>query len=301
MNKDKIYVEYINKIGKKYAIDIIIPLDIMATVFIAKNRDNIAIPSLSVSSSDIIQQLHNKWELTKILDDLAISYPKTVIINNKKNIIEGIMEYPFLIKPTDQEACRGIVKINNSADLQKYRKTHAVYEKFPILAQQYVDGSDIDISLLAFEGNIVSWTIQKWEKSGILEFVDNYAVHDIGKKIIARKKYSGFAHIDLRINKKTGEVLVLECNPRAWGTINASILAGVDFIRDVFDCVSHKPIANQMASKKTYMTFSALLKTLFTRPWELLNMSSVSMRDFLLVITDPVPYIFLGWKALRRR
>jgi predicted ATP-grasp superfamily ATP-dependent carboligase len=294
-NKNEVLVEYINAVSIKYAIDVIIPLDLDSTLWVVKNKSNLKKPTLLVSNVDVIERLHNKWELTKILDELSILYPKTVLVKNKKYLVHGIMEYPFLIKPLDRDSGVGIVKMENPTDLQKY------FGIFPILAQKYIDGYDIDLSLLAVNGKIINSTIQRWTRHGFFEFISNPEIYAIGEKIVARERYSGFLHIDLRVDGKTVEIFVLECNPRAWGTMNASILSGVDFISDAVACALGEPVVVRNVSMGTYMTFIESLKMIIKRPWKYWSMSKVSKRDFLIVLSDALVYILLGWRIWRKK
>lgn len=296
-NKDQVLIEYINMVGKQYAIDVVIPLDLGSTIWVASNRHQLLMPSFPLSDANVFSRLHNKWKLTALLETLSIPYPKTVLVKTEKELTGGILSYPFLIKPTDQDSGKGIVKIENESNLKRYLAAPSVYKSFPLILQQYIDGFDIDISLVAINGSIMAWTIQQWKEIGMLEFVNNQKIYDIGEKIIAQEKYSGFMNIDFRVDNQTQEIFVLESNPRAWGTMNASILAGVNFIESYIACATHKQsIGQENPVGKSYVTFRKFFVTLFTRPWLLRNASVISKRDFLNALTDPMPYLLLVWK-----
>ena len=295
-SKDRVLVEYINAVSRDKEIDIIIPLDLDSTLWIAKNKHQLVAHSLLVSEPDVLLRLHNKWELTKVLDDISVRYPKTVLIEDKRSLADELVEYPFIVKPLDQDSGRGIEVIYDAMFMRKYCKQPSGNIVFPILAQSFIDGSDVDMSILAVEGKIVSWTIQRWISPGLLGFVADQEIYAIGEKIVVREKYSGFLHIDMRINEQAGKVYVLECNPRAWGTMNASILAGVNFIADAIHCSFHEPIASQIISKEAYATFRKSFMTVLMKPWSLQHMSLISKKDFLAVFSDPSPYFLLAWK-----
>lgn len=300
-NKNEMLVEYVNAVSSKYAIDVIIPLDLDSTLWVTENRYNLKKPTLPVSNVDVIMRLHNKWELTKILDELSLAYPKTVLVESEAVLIDGLMEFPFLMKPLDLDSCNGIARISNLVDLDGYRKAQFEGSVFPVLAQKYIDGYDIDLSLLAVDGKIINSTIQKWVKHGFLEFISSPEIYAIGEKIVAHEKYSGFLHIDLRVNGGTGEIFVLECNPRAWGTMNASILTGVDFVSDAVSCVLREPVLNREMSKETYVTFTEASKMIIKKPWRYWSMSKISKRDFLIVLSDALVYFLLVWRIWRKK
>ena len=78
-----------------------------------------------MSSSETLLKIHDKWELTKILDQYALPYPKTILVEKRESLKNGIMNYPFMIKPLNQEAGKGIVKIDNEIALNEYLSTSA--------------------------------------------------------------------------------------------------------------------------------------------------------------------------------
>lgn len=161
------------------------------------------------------------------------------------------------------------------------------------------------MSILAVDGEIMTWTIQRWNEVGLLELIDNQATYDIGAKIVAKERYSGFMHIDFQMDHQTKEVFVLECNPRTWGSMNASILNGMDFIRDAIACAHQESIAEQSLSNEWYSKFRRSFLILLLKPWKLSTLSHISKRDLRAVLTDPVPYFFLailqGMKKLFNR
>lgn len=293
-NKDDVFVEYINALSQEYNIDAIIPLDLPTSIWTAENHARLSSPSLPLSSGDTLTRLHDKWELTKVLDELALPYPETILVETRESLIDGAMEYPFMVKPLSLEAGKGIIRIESETDLERYRETKAWHTSYPILVQEYIEGTDVGMSILAVDGEIITWTIQRWNEVGLLELIDNQATYDIGEKIVAKEKYSGFMHIDLQMDSTTQDVYILECNPRTWGSMNASILNDMNFIDDAVACIQSKPIKNSKIRGESYSKFRRSFITLITRPWRLHKFSSISKRDLRAVLTDPIPYLFLA-------
>lgn len=204
------------------------------------------------------------------------------------------MDYPFMMKPLELEAGIGIVHINNSKELERYTQTRAGKNSYPILVQKYVPGYDVGMSIIAVDGIIVAWTTQKRDEKAVLTVIDHEEAYAIGEKIIQKEKYSGFMHIDFQMDRSTGKVFVLECNPRTWSSINASILSGADFLDYAVRVTLSEPIEKMKSSTKTYLPFYKSFRILLFRPWEVPYFSDITKKDLISVLTDPMPYLILA-------
>lgn len=235
-NTDITLVNQINTISRKYSITSVIALDLSTSVCLSRIKTQLDCPVFPVSNASDIMRIANKWEIIPLLDALNLPHPKTVLINTPDELTHAILPKPFLIKPLMQGGGRGIKKINAPSDVVLYHQTFSPYKTFPLIIQEYIDGSDVDLSLIAMNGVIQGWTIQRRNKQGDIEFIEDPDVLSIGKKLIGHLRYSGFMHIDMIREAKTGLLFLLECNPRVWGSIGASIGAGVDFIWIALQC-----------------------------------------------------------------
>jgi hypothetical protein len=64
---------------------------------------------------------------------------------------------------------------------------------------------------------------------GGVEFVHDERVIGVVRELMAAVRWSGVAHVDLRYDSNTGAVNIIEVNPRFWGSVLASLHAGVNF------------------------------------------------------------------------
>jgi D-aspartate ligase len=49
------------------------------------------------------------------------------------------------------------------------------------------------------------------------------------RAVMAELHWSGVAHVDLRAHEESGEISIIEINPRFWGSVLGSLHAGVNF------------------------------------------------------------------------
>lgn len=294
-------IRQIQDISNRHAIDAVIPLDLSATVCLSRIKRGIDIPVMPLSGPDIMVQLSDKWESTFLFDAAGVRTPETVLITHPENLQLNIFSLPFLVKPLRQGASRGIYKISTNQDIYNIVHSYSPYVAFPMIAQQYIDGEDIDLSFISRDGIILGYTIQQWKTGGYLELIDDPEVLLIGKKLASYVKYSGFMHVDMRREHKTGRLYVLECNPRSWGTIGASIGAGMDFIGLAIASAANGKVRAMSPHKMTYMTPLTLLKKSVRKPRVFREASEVSKRDFVGMFSDPLPYLILAVAACIER
>lgn len=225
---------------ERYPIDAILPLAEKGISYIHDNdwlkKWNIApIPDINTLNS-----VCNKWSLNNLLRDLRLDSPHSIIIKNKCDIdkIEEIKNYPVLIKPTRGAGGIGIVFVKNKESLRAQIAKELIYrEDREYIVQEYIDGLDMDISLLCNDGKILAFTIQKpidkadkvFAFARMIEFINDSSIFEYCQKFMSHIKWSGVAHLDLLKEKAGGKLFLIDFNPRFWGTLHGSTLAGVNF------------------------------------------------------------------------
>lgn len=143
----------------------------------------------------------------------------------------------MIIKPSLGGNGRGIHVFmeNSSSDIEQVK---SIVKDEPYIAQNLVDGYDIDCSVLCRAGEICQFTIQKvvehdknnqFKPSPLIQFVHNQDLFAEVTKLMSALKWDGVAHIDLRFCYQSRRYYVIEINPRFWGSIMGSFAAGVNF------------------------------------------------------------------------
>lgn len=274
----------INDACRLFEIDLIVPQDGASAFCVAKLKEKLIRPIFPSASYKKMTLLNNKWKFAKLLRRLKVPLPETVLVEKAGDFKKIKLSLPIIVKPLSEDSGRGIKIIEAEKELLEYKKSDP---KFPFIAQKFIRGHDFDLSMFAKNGEVGAWTMQKWSSKGSLEFINEPLILDIGRKIIISTKYTGLAHFDMRIERGTKKVFVLECNPRMWGSINASLLAGVDFIQIGIEGEGNKSIK----SKSTiYEVPGSVFKKSLKNPFYIFLTSRITKYDMLLLAKDPLPY-----------
>lgn len=304
---DKIYI--INQEVERHNISIIIPLEEEENIFFIKNSNKISslakiIPLSSLSS---YETAINKWKLNGFLQQKNIPNPLSLNYPSKDFLkkVEDDFHFPVLIKPSNSEGGKGIVKFNTKSEFEAYFNGN-IRDEF--LLQEYVEGYDIDCSVLCLSGEILTHTIQRgsilannpYAQQLAIEFLDNNEVYIIVKKLMLALDWSGVAHIDLRYNKNSDEYNVIEINGRFWGSMEASRMAGINFPNLICELALGKDVVHKEYEHIKYMRWKGFLKNLKNNFFSIFNFGLIiNNTGAIAVLKDPMPSMFKIKEKLR--
>ncbi len=123
--------------------------------------------SLNCESSGIAK-VADKAGLYEALENAGFQVPKTVILNSKdtteqsKAAIEAELQYPVVIKPVDGTSCAGLSIVNDSSQIEAaVAKAKEQSPNKPFLAQGYIEGESVSVSLLTTGKKILALSLNK--------------------------------------------------------------------------------------------------------------------------------------------
>lgn len=234
----ELWIETIQSIVKKHNIDLIVAGESKTIEFLMLHQKRLSsfvqLPALpSKQSFDIA---NNKTHLMEFALENSVSHPKT--FKYKKGAdLTGLsnLKYPVLLKPSMGVGGKGIEKFTDEETLKNHLQCSDFDED--VQCQEYIVGRDICISVICKDGDIKVYTIQQslidapalYAASLSQEFLYNENVLKEASKLMKSLNWQGVAHIDMRLNELTGQVYILEINPRFWGSLMSSLSAGVNF------------------------------------------------------------------------
>jgi glutathione synthase/RimK-type ligase-like ATP-grasp enzyme len=181
----------------------------------------------------------DKWRLAEFLSRHGIPHPSTALYSADHQFEAEIdaLEFPVLTKPRRGSGGRDIRRFSDCASLLAYLEAHPE-TRGEHLVQSFIPGRDVDYSLFARRGRVLAHTIQApletrhgYAPADAIELFDHPEAAAVAQRLVAALGWDGIAHIDLRENRDTGEIRVLEINPRFWSSLLASHAAGVNFPR----------------------------------------------------------------------
>lgn len=149
------------------------------------------------------------------------------------------LPYPVLLKPRRSSAGVGTCRVEDPAGL-----AGALGPMLdPPLIQEYIDGEDLELTVLCAEGAPVAGHVYLTLRNYPLPFgppiacrtIRDDALLTVGIRFLEAIGYHGVAHLDFRRDRRDGVAKLLDFNPRLAGTNDISIRSGVNFPKLLYD------------------------------------------------------------------
>ncbi|MCL5675792.1 MAG: ATP-grasp domain-containing protein [Patescibacteria group bacterium] len=186
----------------------------------------------------------NKAKTKRLLLKNNIPTPKWQIIHNNNFQLSKNFKFPLMVKPLSEDSSCGIKQdsvATNTEELKKQiKKLLAVYKQ-PVLAEEYIEGRELRVSILGNSGTArvlpiteisfkgaykKKWKIvdfnAKWDdkfdkdtpaKQAKLDKTIYRKIEKLALKVYRLCGCSGYADIDIRLRKETPYFIEVNCNP----------------------------------------------------------------------------------------
>jgi carbamoyl-phosphate synthase large subunit len=212
-------------------IDVVVPGDVTATLAILPYRDGLRSAQLfPTPTHDQFIDLHDKWFFSRVAAACGSRHPKTCLIESPDRLSALDLAFPLIVKPLRRTAGEGVFRIDTPEDLARHVDGCFRKNELPIIAQEWIDGYDLDLTLIVDRGKPRAWTIQR-RGAGfpVVEFINDPAILDLGRRIVTHTGYHGVVDFDIRFDERNHVPVVIEANPRFPGTLRFKLWAGVNF------------------------------------------------------------------------
>lgn len=309
---DKKWLELITEEIHEHNISVIVPIAEDEISFFINNQKYLpnSVKVIPLPEIENFETAINKHKLSCFLNEHNLPHPKYKYFDDSKSFAaeELNMEFPIIIKPLHEKGGDGIVKFNDRNELDKYVKKYS--DLGALFFQEYIDGYDIDCSVLCLNGKIQTHTIQKGKLEGdnsfapqlSFDFITNDSVLNIVSHLMEALHWSGVAHIDLRYDQTLNTYKIIEINARFWGSVEGSKFAGVNFPDLAIQMAINNQIDKPEYQEIEYMRLKGVLKTISRNPLFIFKrkylINNTETKSFL---KDPIPTFYRFREWLERR
>ncbi|HTJ00445.1 MAG TPA: ATP-grasp domain-containing protein [Dongiaceae bacterium] len=284
-------VAAINRCCAEKIVHVVVGVDLPAILLLATIREQLTGAHVfPLAPPELIRRWHNKWTFAQFLKEQGLPHPRTFLVESPDQLEQLPLEYPLVVKPLDREGGWGVRQLNSQAEARAHLQQNSPAARLPLLFQEFVPGEDIGLSVLAHRGELVQWTVQRALPHGGLEFLESAGIRELGEKMVRAAGYHGVANFDLQRNARDGTVKVLECNPRFWASLPASMWNGVNFVAAGVNLLTatelrRQPQPRQIIYTTPFQVLTQLLRGDLTAPGRL---SRESLREAWMLASDPV-------------
>ena len=195
---------------------------------------------LPIPSAKAYHAANNKWEVLQLAKKLNIPMPQSYWPENAAEVDEALnaLQFPIIIKPVNSSGSRGIKKVTNR---QQFDKDYAEVVKaygYPII-QECIDwqGEGCGVGILAQDGDVLAnfsyKRLREFPVQGGPSTLRESTADDETKlyaaNLLKELNWDGVAMVEFKRDPVTKVPKLMEINPRFWGSLDLSYVAGVNF------------------------------------------------------------------------
>jgi predicted ATP-grasp superfamily ATP-dependent carboligase len=248
------FISWLIEGARSGLFDFLFPIDERTMEPVTKHlpelRKHMVIPVVDHPTFTIAR---NKAKTVETAAGLGIPVPHTLIFSREDDIASKLNDAPIpaVIKATESSGSRGLSYAFDRVKLfDVYMKVHKMYP-FP-LVQEYIPtgGDTFGVELLCNHGSILRTFVHrrirefpiKGGPSTLRESYDKPEIVEYAKRLLSGIGWHGVAMVEFKEDPTTGKCMLMEINPKFWGSIALPIKAEVDFPYLLYQIACNIPI-----------------------------------------------------------
>ncbi len=169
------------------------------------------------------RRLHRKDAFHQLASELGLRLPRRYA-----SLAE--IQFPAVAKPVSASSARGVVYLREPRDLESFAADE------PYVFEEWIRGEAAGFACFARAGEILAATTHRrlaelpasGGSSVYREGLDDPRLRVIAERVLAQAPWSGFAMFEFKL--AAGEPVLIEVNPRVWGSIHQGLAAGVNLL-----------------------------------------------------------------------
>jgi predicted ATP-grasp superfamily ATP-dependent carboligase len=233
--KDPRFADFLLEYVKKNQFDVLLPISFAAVMQVSRIRHELEKFAKIPLADDLSLGIAGSKDRTiQYAEKIGVRTPKTWYPKTESDAdaIAQEVSYPAVIKGSEES---GFVRYANSPE-ELSEKFRMIARYSPVI-QEYITGEGYGFFALYNHGNARAIFMHKRIReypvtggpSAVAESVYDPALRDAGLRILDSLNWHGVAMVEFKKDEKTGEFVLMEINPKFWGSLGLSIAAGVDF------------------------------------------------------------------------
>ena len=250
------YSSYMIEFLQKHHFDVLIPTSDSSAEFMSFHKEELLpLTGVLMPERKIFEKGYDKNNLMSVCRENGFPHPHTVEIAKVDGMeAKGLKEFPYpgLLKPNLTSGARGMTLVNSLEELKTiYPLIREQYGECHL--QQYIKagGRQVKVQVMTDTNGEPQYTsvIRKQRyypvnggSSCCNVTIDDPVIADVCCRVLKTIGWIGFADFDLIENPDTGELLIMEINPRIPACVRSAFKSGMDYATMIADVTIGRPL-----------------------------------------------------------
>ena len=251
------YAGFVLDFLSKHHFDVLIPTSDSAAEFMSFHKEKLQIlTGVLIPDRSIFELGYNKNNLMTVCRKYGFPHPFTIDMGKIGDCldVEELQKFPFpgLLKPNLTSGGRGMTLVHSLEELKSVYPV--IYKKYGAChLQQFIKpgGRQIKVQVMTDARGIPQYTSVIWKQryypihggsSCCNITIDDSKTAQICCEVLKTIGWVGFADFDLIENPDTGELLIMEINPRIPACVRSAFKSGVDYATMIADVTLGLPL-----------------------------------------------------------
>jgi predicted ATP-grasp superfamily ATP-dependent carboligase len=236
------FIEYLDGELIRHPYQMLLPMEDETTGLISQHHERLSrwtyIPVPPINKLRIARR---KDKVLQMAETLGIPIPKTWYINDFSQLhaLKNHVEYPVVIKARSSSGAVGVSYAKTPGELDTHYRS--IHKRFPWpLVQDMIprEGIGYGASFLFDENghvraSFVHKRLREYPVTGgastFRESSKNDDILDMAENLLKKLNWFGVAMVEFKVDPRDGMPKLMEINPRFWGSLQLSIVSGVNF------------------------------------------------------------------------
>lgn len=258
----KDYAEFMLGFLKEHKFDVLIPTSDTSAEFMSFHKKELQkLTGVLIPDREVFEKGYDKNNLMTVCRENGFPHPQTIDLNGLE--VQNFQEskrfkdldsfpYPGLLKPNLTSGGRGMTLVNSLEEfLSVYPAIHEQYGECHL--QQFIKagGKQVKVQVMTDSTgepvySSVIWKQRYYPVNGGSSCcnitIDNPEIAKVCGNVLKAIGWVGFADFDLIENPDTGELLIMEINPRIPACVRSVFKSGMDFATMIADATVGQPL-----------------------------------------------------------
>lgn len=260
------HYQFVLSVLKSHAYDTTIPMADHGAIVLSKYKKSLLkFTHFVMPDFADFERGYDKHKLMEACQIGGYPHPRTVLVEaaNVESTEAKELKYPILIKPNQSCGARGITFINSFEELiEKFPKVYSAYGACHIQEFIPAGGAQVEVQLYVDENGCLKqssvihkyrWYPNNGGSSCCNVSTQNEKIVNTLYNLLKSIGWVGFADFDTIEDPRTGDLLIMELNPRVPACVKSAFASGIDWADIISSEYLGKEYRHYIYNKTVYL------------------------------------------------